>query len=151
MAFQLPTASFGASVFAMLLLALGALFLAIAAAITRRCWRHRGWPKAEGRIDKTVLQTNKIPSETCYVVEVEYSFEVGSERHVGTEMVVFYSEQLVQEFLRPYQEGAEVAVSYNPARPADSVLPHELKWDGAFSTAIGLGFALAGAAVWLFA
>lgn len=111
--------------FALLLPALIALAAAVKEAEARRAAR---WTKAQGRVVRSELVTEKRHGKEVRVPRVEYEFSVGFHKYAGRRLSLaeVIAEPEAMAALARYPVGARVPVYYDPADPGQSVIEREL-------------------------
>jgi hypothetical protein len=109
-------------------LSLAALWLVVRVfRLYRTALSSRHWPVAQGRIIALEMDVRQLVREKLYVPRVTYCYRVSGTDYQGrridlTSQRKFYSQSAANAVLEDYRSDGVVAVYYNPARPADSLL-----------------------------
>jgi hypothetical protein len=91
----------------------------------RKLRQSRSWPSAEGRVNSTDLSLHKTGTEQSqWFATVLYSYSVQGASYSGKLQRTYLLKGHGEKWLGGFPAGLVLAVRYNPAKPADSVL-HE--------------------------
>ena len=128
---------------------LGLFLLAKGLENVGNAWSSTSWPTTKGRVVRSAVEAESSKSGTMYLSQIAIEYGVHGQTfttttlHYGQVLGSGDESEIILQRLR-FQEGREVEVSYDPAKPNEAVVHPGMHLDLLWLPGAGLGFFLPG-------